>query len=361
MEAPVSAAGDPDAQCDNRGIGIPMKDIRFNALDLNLLRVFDAVFQERSVTRVGDRLGLTQSAVSHALGRLRYVLEDELFVRRPEGMVPTPRAEELGPRLHDALQRLQLALAPAEFVPATAERRFTLATNHYVNTVLMPRIIARLRMEAPLAEVRVRPSTLGVAEQLDSGRIDLAVAGFGRVPDRFGAEKLLEDTMVWALSADHPFANGRLTLDRLADIPHVVRSIADEEAHAIDGFVMENGLERRVQQDDGGALQNALAAIGRRRNVGLTVPDTHAALAAVEGSDMAALVPRRIAIPAVNRYRLKLFEPPYACPGMSITMIWHRQQESHAAIAWLRNLVREVAAEIDDSQTTDHLPRVAAR
>jgi DNA-binding transcriptional LysR family regulator len=326
-----------------------MKDVRFNALDLNLLRVFDALFQERNVTRVGDRLGLTQSAVSHALGRLRYVLEDELFVRRPDGMVPTPRAEELGPRLHDALQRLQLALAPAEFVPATAERRFTIATNTYVNAVLIPRVVARLRMEAPLAEIRVRPSTLGVAEQLDSGRIDLAVAGFGRVPERFGGQKLLEETMVWAISADHPFANGRLTLERLADIPHVERGVADEDAQAIDGFVTENGLERRVQQDDGGALQNALAAIGRRRTVALTVPDTHAALAVVEGSDMAALVPRRVATPAINRYRLKLFDPPYPSPGMTITMIWHRQQESHPAIAWLRELIRSVAAEMDDA------------
>jgi DNA-binding transcriptional LysR family regulator len=262
-------------------------------------------------------------------------------------MVPTPRAEELGPRLHDALQRLQLALAPAEFVPATTERRFTLATNNYVNAVLMPRIIARLRMEAPLAEIRMRPSTLGVAEQLDSGRIDLAVASFGRVPERFGAEKLLEESLVWALSADHPFANGRLTLDRLADIPHVERGVADEEAQAIDGFVTENGLERRVQQDDGGALQNALAAIGRRRNVALTVPDTHSALAVVEQSDMAALVPRRIAVPAADRYRLKLFDPPYPAPTMAMTMVWRRQHEAHPALAWLRDLIRRVATEIE--------------
>src|SRR5712691_11850143 len=109
-----------------------MNSVHFNSLDLNLLRVFDAMIEERSVTRAGERLGLTQSAVSHALNRLRYLLDDELFVRVPDGMRPTPRASEIAPRLREGLLQLQLALAPADFIPEQTDRRFTVACTEYV-------------------------------------------------------------------------------------------------------------------------------------------------------------------------------------------------------------------------------------
>src|SRR5258707_11018628 len=106
--------------------------------DLNLLRVFDVMLEERSVTRAGARLGLTQSAVSHALSRLRYVLNDDLFLRGPAGMQPTPRAVEMGPQVHAALNQLQAALAPSDFDPATSERRFAVVTGPYASATLPP-------------------------------------------------------------------------------------------------------------------------------------------------------------------------------------------------------------------------------
>src|ERR1700761_6423712 len=115
-----------------------MSDFHFQSLDLNLLRLFDALAEERSVTRAGARLGMSQSAVSHALNRLRHVLQDELFVRSPEGMRPTARAEEIAPRLRRGLDELQLALAPTHFTPAETQRRFTVATSAYMGAVLMP-------------------------------------------------------------------------------------------------------------------------------------------------------------------------------------------------------------------------------
>src|SRR3954469_798725 len=112
--------------------------------DLNLLRVFDVMLEERSVTRAGARLGLTQSAVSHALNRLRYMLDDELFVRGPAGMQPTPRAVEMGPQVHAALNQLQAALAPSDFDPRTSERRFTVMTGTYACAILAPIIVGRM-------------------------------------------------------------------------------------------------------------------------------------------------------------------------------------------------------------------------
>ena len=106
--------------------------------DLNLLRVFDVLLEERSVTRAGARLGLSQSAVSHALNRLRHALNDELFVRGPSGMLPTPRAAEIGVRIHGAMGQLQAALAPAEFHPQTSTRKFAIAAGGYAAAVLAP-------------------------------------------------------------------------------------------------------------------------------------------------------------------------------------------------------------------------------
>src|SRR5262244_136727 len=118
-----------------------MHNLHFLSLDLNLLRVFDSLVEERSVTRAGERLGLSQSAISHALNRLRYILSDELFVRVSDGMRPTPRASEIAPRLREGLLQLQLALAPAEFLPERTDRRFTITCGEYIGTVLVPGFI----------------------------------------------------------------------------------------------------------------------------------------------------------------------------------------------------------------------------
>ncbi len=123
--------------------------------DLNLLRVFDVLLEERSVTRTGARLGLTQSAVSHALNRLRYMLGDELFARGPGGMQPTPRAVEMGPQVHAALNQLQAALAPSDFDPATSERRFAVVTGAYAGAILAPPLASRLAEVAPQSELMI--------------------------------------------------------------------------------------------------------------------------------------------------------------------------------------------------------------
>src|SRR5260370_14990574 len=127
------------------------------AFDLNLLIVFDAVMEERSVPRAGSRIGLSQPAMSHALNRLRYMLKDELFVRTPEGMVPTPRAEALAEPLRDALSDMQLALEPAAFDPAVSDRRFAVAVNNYAAVVLAPPLVAAVSAAAPAVRMDRRP------------------------------------------------------------------------------------------------------------------------------------------------------------------------------------------------------------
>ncbi|MFO1037473.1 MAG: LysR family transcriptional regulator [Geminicoccaceae bacterium] len=321
-----------------------MSALHFNAMDLNLLRVLSVLLEERSVTRASRRLGLTQSAVSHALARLRAALDDDLFVRVPDGLRPTTRAVEMAPRLRQAMVDLQVVLQPAAFVPAATDRHFALCCGDYVSAALLPRLVARMRAEAPQAELLVRPPETGMADGLDAGRIDAALGTFGRVPERFRAEALFRETMVWAVSGDNPLvASGALTLERLAALPHLILASIGDDTRAVDGIVAENGLERRVMRDDATALQAALATRGLQRRVALTIPHALAAPRIVGQSDMAALLPRRLAIAYAERYNLRLFDPPYASPPFAVQAVWRRDREEDQGHRWLLGLLREAA------------------
>jgi DNA-binding transcriptional LysR family regulator len=320
-----------------------MKEVHFPTLDLNLLRIFDALADEKSVTRAGRRLGLTQSAVSHALNRLRFALDDELFVRGPDGMNPTARAAEIRPQLRRALDQLQAALNPGDFIPAETRRRFSIAAPSAVGTLLLPHVIARMREEAPHAELRVQRVGSDVAEALESGRIDLAVGGFGRVSAGFVKETLFEERMVWVMRRDHPSARAPLTIECLCDLPLLMLS-AVEVGEAVDGRMAGGGVERRVVWDDG-AWERALGDC-IKRGVVVTIDDAQAALSIVGVTDMAALAPRRLATTWAEVYGLALLDPPYESRPITLDLLWRADQGERPAITWLCGLLRDAAAEI---------------
>jgi DNA-binding transcriptional LysR family regulator len=316
-------------------------------LDLNLLKVFDALFEERSVTRAGQRLGVTQSAVSHALHRLRELLGDELFNRTTEGMAPTVKAREIGPRLSAALASLQAALAETGFDPAVAETRFSIAADPYVRLILLPRVVALVRQRAPAIELRIKPGIAGATDALDSGRLDLFIASFRRVPERFAMQELFSERLVWAMRADHALATEPLTLERLARVPQLMRVLSDDDdAAEADLPGAGRGLERRVIPDDDGALARAMAGMDHERPVRLTIADSIAAMAVVGGSDLAALVTERTGRRFASLFNLALFEPPYEAPVIPVTMVWHRGHGANPAADWLRGVIAEVAAEL---------------
>jgi DNA-binding transcriptional LysR family regulator len=322
-----------------------MQNIHFSSLDLNLLRVFDALADELNVTRAGARLGLSQSAVSHALGRLRLLLEDPLFVRGSDGMRPTARAREIAPRLRQGLMELQEALSPTAFNPAETTRRFTIAASTYVCAVFMPEVMKVIRAEAPAAEFRLHGIDESLGDELESGRTDLAIGGFGRAAPGFDREVLFGETAVWAMSARHPAAAAdRLTLEALADLPQVLMAVAQDRA--IGDRITEGGLERWVIWDERGALAEALAGIGRSRVTSLTVQDAQSALAIVSHTDLATLAPRRLATRFAQQYDLKLFDPPYSSPTIDIEALWRRDLGPSPALDWLRSRLRSAAARL---------------
>jgi DNA-binding transcriptional LysR family regulator len=312
-------------------------------IDLNLLRVLDVLLEERSVTRTGTRLGLTQSAVSHALNRLRYILNDELFVRGPAGMQPTPRAVEMGPQVHAALNQLQAALAPSDFDPATSERRFTLVMGAYASAILAPPVASRLAEAAPLSELIIAELAPDILERADARRVDFMVGGVLAAPERFARETLVTEALTWVVRAGHPLTQrNRVDLEALVSVPHVVIS------RSLPGLI-DDGTERRAfvsraSWEDDGAFEGALAAEGLTRRVGVTVPDTFSALVVASRTDMATLIPRRLALLSKQGGRIELIEPPYESPSVDVTLLYLRERLAEPAVAWMRDLIRAAAA-----------------
>lgn len=309
--------------------------------DLNLLRVLDVLLTERSVTRAGRRLGLSQSAVSHALARLRLALGDELLVRGPSGMRPTPRAMELGPQVHAALNQLQVALAPAEFDPATRERKFSIVAGAYACAIVVPALVSRLSRLAPRAELAVSATSPDMLERLETGTVDFVIGGGLTAPHRFVCEEIFREELTWVVRAGHPLARAPVVdLAMLAATPQVVirrRPIADHEDR------------RRIlagpSWEDTDAFETALEAGGLTPRVGVTVPDTYTALVVVARTDMAALIPRGLAMRSAESGRLSFIEPPYASPPVFLQLVSMRERLTDPAVNWMRGQILDVASE----------------
>ena len=291
------------------------------AFDLNLLLVFDAVMQDRSVTRAGGRIGLSQPAMSHALNRLRYMLKDELFIRTPGGMKPTPRAEQLALPVRNALNEMQLALEPETFIPAEADRRFALAVNNYAAVVLAPPLVAAVSAAAPAVHLDLRPSgTLDIVAQLDRGDVDLALGGMDSPGERFATAPLLEDPFVMVMRRGHPASQRKLSAAAFAALPHLEISSSREDTGFIDRWLGEHGFARRIA---------------------LRAPYLSAAAILVQ-SDLVATLSRRIAQEFVRNHPLELRKPPYDSPRVRTLMLWHRRLDRHPAHRWLRDVILSV-------------------
>jgi DNA-binding transcriptional LysR family regulator len=302
-----------------------MQGMNWGAFDLNLLIVFDAVMQERSVTRAGSRIGLSQPAMSHALNRLRHMLKDELFIRTPDGMVPTPRAEALAQPLRHALSEMQLALEPAAFDPAASDRRFVIVADNYAAVVLTPPLVAAVSAAAPGVRLDIRPSgTLDIVDRLDRGDLDLALDRIDSPAERFDAAPLLEDSFATVMRQGHPAGRRKLTAAAFAALPHLEISSSRVDTSFIDHWLAEQGLTRRIA---------------------LRVPYISAAPILAK-SDLVATFTRRIAHEFVRNHPLQIREPPYDSPRVRTVMLWHRRLDRHPGHRWLRDIILSVAKEL---------------
>lgn len=319
-------------------------------MDLNLLKVFDAIYEERNLVLAGKRLNLTQSAVSHALARLRDLVGDELFLRTGKGMAPTARATAMAPELQDALRRIEVTLGIEAFSPRSSNRRFTIAANDHVTAVIVAPLSRELLKQAPGLDLVVRPSTrLDLAEQIDLGRIDLAVGIFAQVPARLSSRTLMSQGEAILMRAGHPASRRKLTLSDLTKYPLVILSVGGEEEGAVDGFILERGLARQSEMFDRHALEEALRDSGKTPRLRVTVPHALAVPSLLRETDMLSIVPATLAMVLAKTGNLLARQPPYRAQAATLRAVWHRRAEHDEGHAWLRELIARTARAAADS------------
>jgi DNA-binding transcriptional LysR family regulator len=324
--------------------------VSIGRMDLNLLKVFDAVYEDRNLVLAGRRLHMTQSAVSHALGRLRELVGDDLFLRTGKGLVPTARASDMAPVLREALRRIELTLGVERFCAKESTRRFVIAANDHVTEVIVAPLSRRLRTAAPGVDLVVRPSTrLDLAEQIDLGRIDLAIGIFSLVPARLNALTLMAQGERILMRKALPASRRKLTLADLAKYPLVTISVGGQEEGAVDGFILERGLARQSEMFERHALEDALREAGKVPRLRVTVPHSLAIPALLRDSDMLSIVPASLAKALTRGGELLLREPPYAAGAATTHAVWHRRNDHDPAHVWLREMIVGAAQQAQEA------------
>ena len=312
--------------------------VSFSTLDLNLLRVFDAVMEERSVLRASQKVCLSQSAVSHSLARLREMLDDELFIRTTTGMQPTARALAMAGMVRDALKSLEAAIELPRFDPATSTRKFTIAANDFTTMVLAPRLLHVLRTEAPHVDLAIKPVTrIDLAEQIDLGRIDAAIGTF-QAPSRFKSGFLFEYDDVLITQASQRL--GAVTTEMLSEIPIIVVSFGGEQEGAVEGFISERGLARRSEMYDRASFERAMSASKQAPRIAISLPHFLALPAFLDGSGMSAIVPRPLADAFARTNPIAIHELPYPTTRLEVRSLWHERHEGDASQDWLHDVMR---------------------
>jgi DNA-binding transcriptional LysR family regulator len=306
--------------------------VNFRTLDLNLLRVFDAVMAEGSLTRAAGTLAITQPAVSHALRRLREAVGEELFVRVAHGVRPTPRAEVLWPQVRQALAQLRQVLAPGDFDPKRDSVQLRLAMADATAAVLAPPLVAGIEAERLQVNLRMLPLTTRDPRRLiEGGDADLAVGYFPELittivaqgPDSHLHRARLYDTRyVCVMRKGHPLAGKPLTLDDYTQANHLLVSFS--------------GRPR-------GYVDQALAALGRQRRVLLAVNQFFAAGRVVARSDLLTVLPEGFVEATGYSHELVTRELPLALEPVHIDMIWHLRHDADAPHRWLREAVAAAA------------------
>jgi len=291
-----------------------------SGVDLNLLVVLEALLAERHVSRAAIRLNKSQPAISHALARLRHLLDDPLLVRRQGGLEPTARAMEITPALTEALDRMRHLLAPAGFDPATERRTFRLAMSDYGAAVILPALLPVMRAQAPQVDLVVSQASREVmVSQVVDGEIDLAFGVFPGLDRSVRSHRLFDER--FACLADAASLGGRKTMDLATYL---------ERPHAL----VDLRPERQSEVD------KALAELGHNRRLSLIVPHWGVAPRLIAGTDLVLTVASRI-LP-IQDDRLCVFAPPFEIPAFQFTQIWHRRRDGDPAHQWLRSRLQHL-------------------
>ncbi len=304
----------------------------FLTLDLNLLRVFDAVMTEQNLTRAAGHLAMTQPAVSNAIKRLRDRIGDELLIRTAYGVKPTPRAEALWPAVRRALTELEAAVTPESFNVADAHATFRMAMADATAALWLPALVRALETDAPGLNIRMVPLTTREPRPLLlRGDIDLAVGFFPGVAAQLSSEtsspirheRLYTGQYVCVMRRDHPLTKQELTVEAYCNANHLLVSFSGR-AH--------------------GLVDEALAQLGCERRILLTVNQFFTAGRVVANSDLITVLPRHLMASTGMSELLVSRELPFAMPPVHLDMLWHERDGRSPAHQWLRKHLESVSS-----------------
>ncbi|WP_421556171.1 LysR family transcriptional regulator [Pseudomonas kitaguniensis] len=299
-----------------------MNDLR--RIDLNLLVILDALLSEQHVTRAAERLHLSQPAVSHALARLRDLLNDPLLVRQAGKWVPTARALELAAPLAEALAQVQALLAPNRFDPASAQRKFRVGMSDYSAAIFLPSLVRVLRDKAPGIDLQIiQASREGMIDGVLNGDIDLAAGVFPDRPAELRTSLLFEEHYTCLVDRNSLAPSGALDLPTYLSRPHVL-------------------LEMRGSGTP--EIERALTAIRQRRRVAISLPHWGVAPQLIQGTDLILTVSSR-GLLSIDQQHLLAVAPPFHIPTFAFELAWHARRGGDCGLQWLIEQVQGVVSE----------------
>ena len=293
--------------------------------DLNLLVAFDALMTERNVTRAGQKIGLSQPAMSAILKRMRSVMNDELFERSGDGMRPTAYAIELAGPIRQALQEIQTTLEPCAFDPTRANRIFRIATNDLGAALLLPPLSEKLNGWSNTVGFEfVHVDGEHAIELLESGNADVAVGPYTNHYDQLRSALLYEAQFACAIRSDHPMARETLTLESFAAIPQI-------------------GVAQRG--DPSGQIDRVLAKSGLKRRIAFTVPHYLTVPFLLARTDLIAVIPTKLVERFGAKENICIADAPFARVTVQTTLLWANSAHDNPANIWLRSVMTNIVQE----------------
>lgn len=312
--------------CYPRPISGPRK-IQLSDIDLNLLVALHALLDTGSVTQAAAQIGITQSAMSHTLRRLRSLLGDKLLVRGRAGMHLTPRAEALRePLFHNLLALQETIRASSSFVAAESEREIALSATDFLQLLFLPQLARILGQEAPRMRLRVITAPVDrYADMLGSGELDLMVGSvLVDSHPRIRRELVTMQRMLCAVRRDHPRIAGALSLDQYTELPHVLISPSGKGP---------------------GLVDDLLAGMDRSRRIAVRLSSFLIAPWVVASSDCILTAPERVITMLHDTLHLQVLEPPLELAAIPIALLWHERSLHDPAIQWLRSVIARAFSE----------------
>lgn len=298
-----------------------------NRLELKQLRVLEALLQERNLSRVAEKMSLTQQAISEQLRKLREIFDDRLLVRQGNGMVPTPLAEQLEGKIQRVLKDIEALLTPAAFDPATHEGIFSISANDYAILAILPQLLKVIRTSAPKLKIIVRDFESDNLNQLMvAGEIDLALTFPAFIPDNLPYKLLFEEQHVCVAGTEHPLKNKSLTLSEAAKLPQLV--------------ISPSRANLRGSHDEWFAKQ------GLQRNIVMSVPSFSTAPDIIASTDTIAFYPSRL-LPNKKVIPLKLDKKT---PKFKVVVAWHNRSNHSPLHKWVISQLTELFSDTQNAK-----------